>query len=182
MVDVRALAYLNSTLPKPRDAKRISTRDDFSITSRKSTELLEGTKVKSEQLIGDEDGSLLRDKVRVRERWSVFSHKWLKTTKLKLDPTNIDLLTPRPLKLSLGHEPSIDITLKALKGMLNLNEVGQYAPPAERIEVYYPLCSQCFHSILIYVWVTAASPSNGEMRGVPTESRTQHNIFFPRGG
>ena len=49
---------------------------------------------------------LLRDKVRIRERWSVVYNKLLNTTSQKLDPTIIDLLPPRPLKLSLGDEPS----------------------------------------------------------------------------
>ena len=63
---------------------------------------------------------LLRDKVRIRERWSAVYNKLLNTTSQKLDPTIIDLLPPRPLKLSLGDEPStMDETTEALKSISN---------------------------------------------------------------
>ena len=58
----------------------------------------------------DEDSTLLWDKVRIRERWSGFYHKLSSTTSLKLDPTIIGFLPPRPLKLSLGDEPSMNET------------------------------------------------------------------------
>ena len=67
----------------------------------KSTVGLEETKARGEQFIRDEDGSLLRDKVRIRERWPGFCHKSLNTKSLKFDPTIIDLLPPRLPKLSL---------------------------------------------------------------------------------
>ena len=59
-----------------------------------------------QQFIRDEDGTLLRDKVQIRERWAGFYHGLLNTKPLKHDPTIIDLLLPRPHKLSLGDEPS----------------------------------------------------------------------------
>ena len=63
---------------------------------------LEGTKARSEQFIRDEEGTLLPDRVRIRKRWSGFYRKLLNTISLKLDPTILDLLPPRPLELSLG--------------------------------------------------------------------------------
>ena len=79
---------------------------------------LEGANARSEQFFRDEDGTLLRDKVRIREQWPGFYyyHNLLNTKSLKLDPTVIDLLPPRPLKLSLGDESSMDEMTEALKG------------------------------------------------------------------
>ena len=54
---------------------------------------LKGTKARSKQFIRDEDGTPLREKVRIRERWSEFCHKLRNTKSLKLDPTIIDLAT-----------------------------------------------------------------------------------------
>ena len=76
----------------------------------KTTVGLDGTKARGEQFMRDEDGTLLRDKVRIRERWSGFYHKLLNTKSLKLDPTIIDLLPPRPLSVPLGDVPSMDDT------------------------------------------------------------------------
>ena len=42
----------------------------------------------------------------------------------KLDPTIIDLLPPRPLKLSLGDETTTDDRTEALQGMSNWKAVG----------------------------------------------------------
>ena len=91
----------------------------------------EGTKARSEQNIRDEDGTLLRDKVRIRERWSRFYDKLGNTKSLKLDPTIIDLLPPRPLKLSLEDEPSMNEMTEALKGMPNWKPVGPDGLPSE---------------------------------------------------
>ena len=60
-----------------------------------STVGLGGTKVRSEQVIRDENGTLLRHKVLVRERWGGFYQKLLNAKLLKLDPTIIDLWPPR---------------------------------------------------------------------------------------
>ena len=75
---------------------------------QKSTIGLEGKKARNEQVIRDENGTLLRDKLRIRERWVKFFDKLLNTKSLKLDPTIIELLPPRPLELSLGDEPSMN--------------------------------------------------------------------------
>ena len=86
-------------------------------THLKSTVGLEGTKARSQQFIRDEDGTLLRDKVRMRDRWAGFNFKRLTTKSLKLDTTIIDLLPPRPPKLYLEDKPSMDEMTEALMGM-----------------------------------------------------------------
>ena len=59
----------------------------------KSTVGLERTKPKSEQFIRNKYGTLLRDKVRLRERWLGFYHKLLNIKSLKLDATTSVLAT-----------------------------------------------------------------------------------------
>ena len=48
---------------------------------------LGGRKARSEQVIMDEDGTLLRDKVRIRERWRGFFQTLLNKKSPKFDPT-----------------------------------------------------------------------------------------------
>ena len=84
--------------------------------------------------------------VRIRERWSGFYPKLLNTYPLKIDPTINDLLPPRPLKLSLGDEPSMDEVTEALKCILKWKAFGRDGLPAELL--HHPTFAQCFHSVL----------------------------------
>ena len=81
---------MGSTSPIPRDSLANNHQRIF-YKHLKSMVGLEGTKARSEQFLRDEDGTLLREEVRIRERWSGFYHKILNTKSLKLDPTVIDL-------------------------------------------------------------------------------------------
>ena len=114
---------------------------------------LEGTKVGSEQFNRDEDGTLSRDKMRIRERWAGFCHRLLNTKSLKLNTTIIDLLPPRPPKLSLNDELSMDEMTEALKGMPNWKAVGPDGLPPELLNIDQPAFAQCFQNILVNVWV-----------------------------
>ena len=89
---------------------------------------------------------------------SGFYHKLLNTKSLELDPTIIDLLSPRPLKLSLGDGPSMDEMTEALKGRSNLNAVGPDGLPAELPKINHPTFAQCFQNLLANVWVTGGAP------------------------
>lgn len=124
----------------------------------KGTVGLEGKKARSEQFIRDEDGTLLRDKVQIRERWMRAFHKLLNTKSLKLDPTIIDPLPPRPLEQSLGDEPSVDEMMGAVKTMPNWKAVGPDDLPAELLKIDHPDFIQCFHHILVNVWITGEVP------------------------
>ena len=90
--------------------------------------------MRSEQSIRDEDGSLLRDKVRIREQWAGCCHKPLNTKSLKLDPTIMDLLPPRPPKLSLEGDPSMDEVTEDLKRMPLWKAVAPDDLPAELLK------------------------------------------------
>ena len=68
----------------------------------KGTVGMGGKKARSEQFVRDEDGALLRDKVRTRERWVGLVYKILSAKSLTLDPTIIELFPKRPLPLPLG--------------------------------------------------------------------------------
>ena len=119
---------------------------------------VEVTKSRSEQYIRDEDGTFLRDKVRPCERWLGFCDKPLITKLVKLDPTIIDLLSPRPLKLSLEDEPSMDEMAGALKGMPNWKAVGPDGLPGELLKTEHSAFAQCFHNILVNVRVKTEVP------------------------
>ena len=69
----------------------------------KGTVGLGGRKARSEQFIMDEDGTLLRDKVRIRKRWGEFFQTLLNKTSAKLDLTTTVLFPQRPLAPSLGE-------------------------------------------------------------------------------
>ena len=125
-------------------------REDFTSTFKRTVGL-KGAKARSEQVIRDEHGALLRDKVRIRERWSGFYHKLSNTKSLKLDPTIIGLSPPRPLELlvvSLGDEPAIDEMTEAHEGAPNWNILGPDGLPAELLKIDHPTCAQCFPNIL----------------------------------
>ena len=122
-----------------------------------STVELEGTTARSYQLIRDKDGTVLMDKVRfVNDEREFATNSW-NTKSLKLDPTVIDLLPPRPPKLSLEDEPSVT---GALKGVSNWKAVGSDGLPAELLKIDHPVFAQFFHNILGSVWFTGV-PQQG---------------------
>ena len=100
----------------------------------KSAVGLEVTKARSEQFIRDEDVTLLREMVRIRERWAGFCHKLLIAKSLKLDPTLIDLSPPRTPTLSLEDEASMDEMTEALQGMSNCESCGARWSPGRTPE------------------------------------------------
>ena len=63
---------------------------------------------RSEQFIMDEDGTLPKDKVRIRERWGGFFQTLLNKKSPKLDPTTNALFPQRPLTPLLGDEPTME--------------------------------------------------------------------------
>ena len=73
---------------------------------------------------------------------------------LNLDPTIIDLLPTRLLKLSLGDELSMDKMTEALQGMSNWKAVGPVCLSAELLKLDLPAFVQCFHGIRVKFWVT----------------------------
>ena len=89
------MRILKSTSPKPRDYY-VSNNDQRGFWKHLKCTVGFGRKnARSEQVIRDEYGTLLRDAVRIRERWVRLFHNLLNTKSLKLDPTIIELFLPR---------------------------------------------------------------------------------------
>ena len=73
--------------------------------------------MRSEQLIMDEYGTLLMDKVRIRKRWGGFFQTLLNKKSSKLDLTITALFPQRPLASSLGVEPTMDDMMGVIRGL-----------------------------------------------------------------
>ena len=60
-------------------------------------------------------------------------------------------LQPRPLKLSLGDEPSLDEMTAAPKGMPYWKAIRPDDLPPELQNIDHPAFAQCFHNILVNI-------------------------------
>ena len=124
----------------------------------KGTVRLDGRKARSEQFIMDEDDTLLKDKVRILERWAGYFVTLLNTKSRKLDPTISGLFPQRPLAPSLGDEPTMDDTTAVIRGMPNWKAAGPDSPPAELLKIDHPKFIRYFHNLLVNVWRTGDVP------------------------
>ena len=107
MIDAGLHAYFEEYLA---ETERLLTDNDHRgfYKHLKGTVGLGGRKARSEEFIKDEDGTLLRDKGRIRKRWGGFFQTLLNKKSPKLDLTITVLLPQRPLAPSLGVEPTMD--------------------------------------------------------------------------
>ena len=124
----------------------------------KGTVGLDSRKARSEQFIMDEDGTLLKDKVLVLERWAGYFGTLLNTKTPKLDPTISGLFPQRPLAPSLGDEPIMDGMTAVIRGMPNWKTVGPDSLPAELLKIDHPEFIRYFHNLLVNVWRTGDVP------------------------
>ena len=106
------------------------------------------------EFVRDEDGTLLRDKVRGRERWAGFFYNLLNTKWLTLDPTIVELFPERPFALLNGDAPTIDEMTGEIRSMPNWKAAGPDSLPAELLKHGHAKFTRCFHSILVNVWKT----------------------------
>ena len=67
----------------------------------------------------DEDGTLLKDKVRILERWAGYVGTLLNTRSPELDLTISGLFPQRLLAPSRGDEPTMDDMTAVLRGKPN---------------------------------------------------------------
>ena len=99
------------------------------------TVTLDGRQARSERFM-DEDVTLLKDKVRILERWAGYFGTLLHTKSPKLGPTISGLFPQRPLAPSLGYEPTMDDMTAVIRGMPNWKAVGPdcllYTSPSPR--------------------------------------------------
>ena len=124
----------------------------------KGTVGLDGRKARSEQFIMDEDGTLLRDKVRILERWAGFFGTLLTAKSPNLDPTISALFPQLPLAPSLGDEPTMDDMTAVVRGMPNWKAVGPDSLPAELLKLDHPEFIRYLHNLLVNVWRTGDVP------------------------
>ena len=76
---------------------------------------LEETKEVESQCVHDEEGRLLRDKGRIRERWVRFFRSLFNSKSDMLDPDIPKRLPQHPVASALGIEPTEDEIATAMK-------------------------------------------------------------------
>ena len=141
----------------------------------KGTVGLGGRKARSEQFIIDEEGTLLRGKVRIRKRWGGFFQTLLNKSP-NLDLTITSLFQQRPSPPSLGDEPTMDDMTGVIRGMPNWKAVGPDSLPAEVLKLDHPEFIRHFHGLLVNVWKRETSPSSGNMP--PSKSSIKRRMIL----
>ena len=99
-----------------------------------SVQLKETKKVES-QCVRDEEGRLLRNEGRVRERWVRFFDSLLNSKSDMLDADIPKTLPQHPLASTLGMEPTEEEIATAMKAMANAKAVGPDGLPAELLKL-----------------------------------------------
>ena len=100
----------------------------------KSVQLEETKKVES-QCVCDEEGRLLRDKGRIRERCVRCFRSLLQSKSDMLNPDIPKGLPQHPVASALGMEPTEEESATAMKAMANAKAVGPNGPPAELLKL-----------------------------------------------
>ena len=100
----------------------------------KSARLEETEKVES-QCVPDEEGRLLRDKGRIRERRVRFFRSLLNAKSDMLDPNISKRLPQHPVASVLGIEPTEEEIATAMKAASNVKAVGPDGLPAELLKL-----------------------------------------------
>ena len=103
-------------------------------TTELSVQLEETKKVES-QCIRDEEGRLLRDKGRIRERWVRFFRSLLNSKSDMIDADIPKRLPQHPVASALGIEPTEEEIATAMKAMANAKAVGPGGLPAELLKL-----------------------------------------------
>ena len=100
----------------------------------KSVQLKKTEKVES-QCVRDEEGRLLCDKRRIRERWVRFFRSLLDAKSDMLHPDIPKKLPQHPIASALGIEPTEEEIATAMKAMANAEAVGPDGLPAELLKL-----------------------------------------------
>ena len=95
---------------------------------------LEETKKVESQCVRDEEGRLLRDKGRIRERWLRFFRSLMNSKSDMLDPNIPKTLPQPPVASALGIEPTEENIATAMKAMANAKAVGPDGRPVELLK------------------------------------------------
>ena len=100
----------------------------------KSVQLEETKKVES-QCVRDEEGRLLRDKGRIRERWVRLFRSLLNSKSDMLDADITKRLSQHQVESALGIEPAEEEIATAMKAMANAKAVGSDVLPVELLKL-----------------------------------------------
>ena len=104
------------------------------IQNIKSVQREETKKVES-QCVRDEEGTPLRDKGRIRERWVRFFRSLLNSKSDMLDADIPKRLPQHPVASALGIEPTEEEITTAMKAMANAKAVGPDGLPVELLKL-----------------------------------------------
>ena len=120
----------------------------------KSVQLEETKKVES-QCVRDEEGRLLRDKGRIRERWVRFFRSLLNSKSDTLDADIPKRLPQHPVASALGIESTEEDIAAAMKAMANANAVEPDGLSAELLKLGLQqdrTILQELHRLTILIW------------------------------
>ena len=107
------------------------------------------------QCVRDEEGKLLRDKGRIRERWVRFFRSLLNSESDMLDADIPKRLPPHTVASALGIEPTKEEIATAMKAMANAKAVGPDGLPAELLKLGLQqdrTILREFHRLTILIW------------------------------
>ena len=96
---------------------------------------LEETKKVESQCVRDEEGRLLRDKGRIRERWVRFFRSLLNSKSDMLDPDIPKRLPHHSVASALRIQPTEEEITSAMQAMANAKAVGPDGLPAELLKL-----------------------------------------------
>ena len=120
----------------------------------KSMQLEETKKVES-QCARDEEGRLLRDKGRIRERWVRLFRSLLNSKSDMLDADIPKRLPQHPVASVLGIEPTEEEIATAMKAMANAKAVGPDGLPVELLKLGLQqdrTILRELHRLTIFIW------------------------------
>ena len=130
----------------------------------KSVQLEETRKVES-QCVRDEEGRLLRDKERIRERWVRFFRLLLNSKSDMLDADIPKRLPQHPVASALGIESTEEEIATAMKAMANAKAVGPDGLPAELLKLGLQqdrTIMRELHRLTILIWRQGKVPQQGK--------------------
>ena len=134
----------------------------------KSVQLEETKKVES-QCVRDEEGGLLRDKGRIRERWVRLFRSLLNSKSDMLDVDIPKRLLQHLVASTLRVEPTEEGIATAMKAMANAKAVGPDGLPAELLKLGLQqdrTILRELHRLTIPIWRQGKFHINGKMRSL----------------
>ena len=115
--------------------KQLRVGDQHGFSQNIQSVQLEETKKVESQCVRDEEGRLLRDKGRIRDRWVQFFRSLLNAKPDMLDPDIPKRLPQHPVASVLGIDPTEKEIATAMKAMANAKAVGPDGLPAELLKL-----------------------------------------------